>query len=112
VRERETRELRRRRQAWGTGGAALDVTDRTVIVVDDGLATGSTMHAAVAALRRRRPRETVVAVPIAAPEVVAGLAGEVDRVVCPWTPQRFYAVGQAYGDFSEVSDAEVARLLS
>jgi putative phosphoribosyl transferase len=112
VRERETRELRRRRQVWGTGGAALEVTDRTVIVVDDGLATGSTMHAAVAALRRRRPREIVVAVPIAAPEVVVGLATEVDRVVCPWTPQRFHAVGQAYGDFSEVSDAEVARLLS
>ncbi len=112
VRLRETEELHRRREAWATGPGPIAVADRAVLVVDDGLATGSTMRAAVAALRAMRPREIVVAVPIAAPEVAASLATVVDRLICPWTPGSFRAVGEAYVDFSQTTDAEVAQLLS
>lgn len=112
IRGRETRELQRRRRAWGSVRTPVDVTDKTAILVDDGLATGSTMRAAVAAVRRRGPREVVVAVPIAAPEVASSFAVDVDRLVCPWTPEGFHSVGEAYADFSQVADDEVARLLS
>jgi predicted phosphoribosyltransferase len=79
--------------------------------VDDGLATGSTMRAAVAGLRRRRPRRVVVAVPIAAPSTCAELAPEVDDIVCAVTPEPFLAVGQWYEDFSQTTDEEVRELL-
>jgi predicted phosphoribosyltransferase len=87
------------------------VKGETVILVDDGLATGSTMRAAAAGLRRREPAEIVVAVPIAAPETCWELAAEVDRVVCAATAQPFYAVGLWYEDFSQTGDAEVRDLL-
>jgi predicted phosphoribosyltransferase len=104
--------LVRRRHAWGTAREPLDPAGRVVILVDDGLATGSTMRAAVAAVRRRGPAEVVVAVPIAAPDVAAALARDVERVVCPWTPARFHAVGQAYRDFAQIDDHEVRRVLN
>jgi len=88
------------------------VRDKTVILVDDGLATGSTMRAAVAALRRRRPGRIVVAVPVGSPETCAEFQDEADEVVCGRTPEPFYAVGYWYGDFSPTSDEEVRGLLA
>jgi predicted phosphoribosyltransferase len=89
-----------------------DVEGKTVILVDDGLATGASMRAAVAALRRQNPRRIVVAVPVAAAETCAALEVEADEVVCARTPEPFYAVGLWYDDFSQTSDAEVRALLS
>ena len=86
------------------------LTGRAVIVVDDGLATGATMLAAVQALAGAGPRTIMVAVPVASRAAVARLA-ELAEVVCPYTPEPFVAVGQAYDDFDQVSDAEVHRLL-
>ena len=80
---------------------------RSVLLVDDGLATGSTMRAAVAAVRRREPARIVVAVPVGSPATCASLAAEVDDVVCLSTPSDFRAVGQAYADFAPTSDDEV-----
>jgi len=90
----------------------VEVEGKTVILVDDGLATGASMRAAVAALRRRNPRRIVVAVPVAAPETCAALEAEADEVVCARTPDPFYAVGLWYDDFSQTTDAEVRALLS
>ena len=111
VRQRESAELRRRETAYRGGRPAAELHDRTVIVIDDGLATGSTMRAAVAALRRGNPARLVIAVPIGAPRTCAELAKLVDEVVCPWRPDRFWAVGQGYHDFRQTEDAEVRRLL-
>jgi predicted phosphoribosyltransferase len=83
-----------------------------VLLVDDGLATGSTMRAAVAALRREQPRRIVVAVPVASPTARAALAEEVDDVVCLWAPGDFRAVGQGYRDFAPTSDDEVRAALA
>jgi putative phosphoribosyl transferase len=91
---------------------APEVQGRTVILVDDGLATGSTMRAAVAALRRQQPTRVVVAVPIAAPEACEELQAEVDDIVCAVTPEPFYAVGLWYKDFSQTTDEEVRELLA
>jgi predicted phosphoribosyltransferase len=88
------------------------VSGRTVLVVDDGLATGSTMLAAVTALRRLQPTEIVVAVPVGSAEAVALVGRSADAVVCPWVPEPFVAVGYAYHDFTQVGDDEVDRLLS
>lgn len=111
VRERELDELRRREQAYRGGRPALDVDDRVVVLVDDGLATGSTMRAAVAALRQRQPARVVVAVPVAAADTCVALRQQADEVVCTWTPDPFHAVGQGYLDFSATEDDEVRRLL-
>jgi putative phosphoribosyl transferase len=108
----ELRELRRREQAYRDKAPALPVRDKVVIVVDDGLATGSTMRAAIAALRRQRPRRLVVAVPVAAAQTCERLRAEVDEVYCPWTADHFLAVGRGYRDFSATSDDEVRRLLA
>jgi putative phosphoribosyl transferase len=111
---REAAELRRRESAYRGERPAVEIRDRTVIVVDDGLATGSTMRAAVAAVRQGAPARLVVAVPIGAPRTCAELAAAgngVDEVVCPWQPQQFWAVGQGYRDFRQTEDAEVQRLL-
>ncbi len=103
----ETAELDRREQAYRGGRPPLDVEGRTVILVDDGLATGSTMRAAVEAVRRRGPRKVVVAVPVAAASTCEALSGEVDDIVCGQTPEPFLAVGLWYEDFSQTTDEEV-----
>jgi predicted phosphoribosyltransferase len=107
----ERRELERRERAYRGDRPPPDVRGHTVILVDDGLATGSTMRTAVAALRQQGPARIVVAVPIGAPETCAEFQREADDVVCAVTPQPFYAVGLWYGDFSQTSDEEVHDLL-
>lgn len=87
------------------------IAGRTIILVDDGLATGSTMRAAVEALKRDGPSRIVIAVPIAAPETCDTLRDEVDEVICLVTPQPFYAVGLWYEDFAQVADTDVHDLL-
>jgi putative phosphoribosyl transferase len=100
--ERESTQLRARAAAYRRGRAPLVLAARMVVIVDDGLATGSSMRAAVAAVRTQTPREIVVAVPVGAADTCAALRTEVDAVVCVWTPDPFHAVGQAYHDFSPV----------
>jgi putative phosphoribosyl transferase len=107
----ETRELARREDAYRAGRPAPDPRGRTVILVDDGLATGSTMRAAVAALRRLEPARIVVAVPVAAAATCAELRDEADEVVCARTPEPFIAVGLWYEDFRPTTDEEVCELL-
>jgi len=108
---REQRELERREAAYRDGWPVPHVENQTVILVDDGLATGSTIRAAVAALYQQGPRRIVVAVPVGAPSTCQELRREVDEVICAITPDQFYAVGQWYRDFSEVSDETVGELL-
>jgi predicted phosphoribosyltransferase len=107
----EEAELRRQERLYRGDRPPPPVSGRTVILVDDGLATGATMQAAVAALRSAGPQEVVVAVPVAPPETCAELEAEADRVVCAVTPEPFYAVGAWYRDFSQTSDDEVRELL-
>jgi predicted phosphoribosyltransferase len=111
VAARERRELERREQAYRGDRAPLEVRGRTVIVVDDGLATGSTMHAALAALKQLGPARVVVAVPTAAPSTCEEFRREVDELVCKITPEPFYAVGLSYEDFSQTTDDDVRALL-
>ncbi|HYD00351.1 MAG TPA: phosphoribosyltransferase [Phycisphaerales bacterium] len=107
----ETAELARRELAFRGGRGPLDVRGRTVLLVDDGLATGSTMRSAAEALRQLSPARVVVAVPVGAPETCDAFRGEVDEVVCGVTPEPFYGVGMWYEDFSQTSDDEVRMLL-
>jgi predicted phosphoribosyltransferase len=109
--ERERRELVRRERLYRGDRPPIDVAGRTVIVVDDGLATGSTMRAAVHALRKMSPRAIIVAVPVAARGTCDALRHEVDDVICLHTPEPFDAVGAWYDDFSQTSDAEVFKIL-
>ncbi len=109
--ESERQELERRERRYREDRPLPEVAGRTVILVDDGLATGSTMRAAVAALRQESPKRIVVAVPIASPETCDAFRNEVDDVVCAVTPEPFYAVGLWYDDFSQTSDEEVHDLL-
>ena len=111
VAEREMRELDRRERSYRGNRPALDVRGKTVIVVDDGLATGSTMKAAVRALRQMRPNAIVVAVPVAARQTCDEFRAEVDDIVCSRTPEPFQAVGLWYDDFSQTTDEEVHELL-
>jgi predicted phosphoribosyltransferase len=108
----ELEELRRRERLYRGDRPPPDVRGKTVILVDDGLATGSTMLAAVRALRQQQPARIVVAVPIAAPDTCELLRAEVDDVVCAVTPEPFYAVGLWYRDFSQTTDEEVRELLA
>lgn len=112
VAAREARELARRERAYRGDRPPPEVRDRVVILVDDGLATGATMRAAVAAVRGQDPARLVVAVPVGAPSVCALLRAEADEVVCAAMPEPFYAVGQWYEDFSETTDDEVRALLA
>ncbi len=107
----ERAELERRDHAYRDGRPPPDVRGRTVILVDDGLATGSTMRAAAAALRQEHAARIVVAAPVAPAEACAELESEVDRVVCGVTPEPFYAVGLWYDDFAQTTDEEVHDLL-
>jgi predicted phosphoribosyltransferase len=107
----EQRELARREQAYRGNRPPIDARGRTVILVDDGLATGSTMRAAIAALRKQRPARIVVAVPVGAQEICEEFRHEADEIVCACTPEPFYAVGLWYNDFSQTTDDEVRDLL-
>jgi predicted phosphoribosyltransferase len=107
----ERRELERRERAYRQGRAAPDVRGKTVILVDDGLATGASMYAATSALRRLGPERIVVAVPVAAPETCAAFRDLVDEIQCALTPEPFFGVGRWYEDFSQTTDDEVRDLL-
>jgi predicted phosphoribosyltransferase len=109
---REAKELQRRERHYRDGRPAPEVRGRTVILVDDGLATGTTMRAAVAALRQQEPARIIVAVPVGAAQSCEELAEEADEVVCVRTPQPFYAVGLWYRNFAQTSDEEVRELLA
>jgi erythromycin esterase-like protein/predicted phosphoribosyltransferase len=111
VAEREARELLRRERAYRDGRPPLELRGRTVILVDDGLATGASMRAAVQALRRYRPGRIVVAVPAAPESTCQELTAMVDDVVCATTPSPFFAVGASYWDFTQTTDEEVRDLL-
>jgi putative phosphoribosyl transferase len=104
-------ELTRRERLYRGDRPPADVRGRTVILVDDGLATGATMRAALAALRRQQPARLVVAVPTAALETCDEMRAEADDVVCATTPEPFYSVGLWYEDFSQTTDDEVRELL-
>jgi len=107
----EQEELERRQRAYRGDRPAPEVGGRTVILIDDGLATGSTMRAAVAALRQQGPARIVVAVPVGAPGTCEELQNEADEAICARMPEPFYAVGFWYGDFSQTTDEEVHDLL-
>jgi predicted phosphoribosyltransferase len=111
VAEKEGRELARRERAYRGDRPPPEIEGRTVILVDDGLATGSSMRAAIQALRRLQPAEIVVAVPSAPESTCRELTHEVDHVVCATTPAPFVAVGQSYLDFTQTTDDEVRTLL-
>jgi predicted phosphoribosyltransferase len=110
--DREAAELIRREAVYRGGRAPVDVTGKTVILVDDGLATGSSMMAAIAALRESDPAAIVIAVPAAPESTYRQFAGTVDQVVCASMPTPFVAVGESFRDFRQVSDDEVRELLS
>jgi putative phosphoribosyl transferase len=109
---REAQELERREEAYDGRRAATKLDGKTVILVDDGLATGSTMRAAATAVRELNPERVVVAVPVAAAETCDEFRDVVDEVVCQVTPAPFHSVGLWYDDFSQTSDDEVRRLLA
>jgi putative phosphoribosyl transferase len=109
---RERAELLRRERAYLGDAPAPEARGRTVILVDDGLATGSTMRAAAAALGRQGPGRVVIAVPVAARETCEELRTEVDEIVCAETPEPFRGVGRWYQDFSQTTDEEVRELLA
>ena len=111
VARREQRELERRERRYRGDRPPPDIAGRTVIVVDDGLATGASMRVAVAALRQEHPGRIVVAVPVAPPETCDALRLDADDVVCAVTPQPFYAVGLWYEDFDQTTDEEVHDLI-
>jgi len=108
---REIEELNRRRQIYRHDRPAPQLDGKTVIVVDDGLATGATMKAAVRALRQMNVKHLVVAVPVGAGDTCRELEKEADEVICPYKPDPFYGVGRWYGDFSQTSDEQLEKLL-
>jgi putative phosphoribosyl transferase len=107
----ELQELRRREHAYRGERPAPRTQGRRVILVDDGLATGATMRAAVAVVRHQQPAEVLVAVPVAPPDTVAALQQEADAVICPATPEPFLGIGRWYEDFAQVTDEDVRALL-
>ncbi|MFC7333185.1 phosphoribosyltransferase [Rhodocista pekingensis] len=108
---RQLAEIERRAAHYREGRPAIPIAGRTVIVVDDGIATGGTLRAALRALRRHGPARLIVAVPVAPPDVLAGLADAADGIVCLESPADFGAVGAHYVDFDQVSDAEAIAIL-
>jgi predicted phosphoribosyltransferase len=111
VAKREAHEVERRERLYRNDKPPIDVANRIVILVDDGLATGSTMKAAVAALRRQHPAKIIVAVPTAPPDTCDELRPNADEVVCAVTPEPFFSVGLWYEHFEQTTDAEVSELL-
>jgi predicted phosphoribosyltransferase len=111
ITQKQARAIERLEQLYRGNRDAPDVHGRTLILVDDGMATGSTMRVAVIALRRKDPREIIAAVPVASVDACDKVEKEADAVVCLYRPQEFFAVGQWYRDFSQVGDAEVRDLL-
>ena len=111
VADREARELERREHLYRGDAAPIEVRGATVVLVDDGLATGSTMKAAVRAVRQREPAEVIVGVPVGSVEACGELGREADQVVCLYVPRWFAAVGEWYADFSQTTDDEVRELL-
>ncbi|RMF25328.1 MAG: phosphoribosyltransferase [Cyanobacteria bacterium J083] len=109
---KEQKELKRRDQLYRGDRPAPDLTGRTVIIVDDGIATGSTLKAAIAAIKQQKPEKIIVAVPVAPPDVCQELKNEVDEVVCLLTPEWLYSISLWYDDFSPTTDEEVRRLLA
>lgn len=115
IREEAARQLaviETRRKAWLEGRPRVPVAGRTAIVVDDGIATGATVRAALHALRRQRPKWLVVATPVAPPDTVAALEREADEVLTLLRPARFRAIGYFYRDFTQLGDAQVAAMLA
>jgi putative phosphoribosyl transferase len=110
--DEEQRELERRERLYRDDHPFPDVSDKVVILVDDGLATGSSMRAAVRALRQHHPARVVIATPVGAPDTCASLRGDVDDVVCAMTPEHFQAVGLWYEQFDQTTDQEVRDLLA
>ncbi|WP_445505252.1 phosphoribosyltransferase [Microvirga sp. G4-2] len=109
--QRQLQEIERRRQHYLAGRQPVDVRGRVAIVVDDGIATGSTVRAALKGLAQVRPARLILAVPVAPKDAVNRLRAEADEVICLMTPEPFYAVGQHYDDFRQTSDREVTTLL-
>lgn len=108
---KEGKELERRERAYRGERPPPEIGGRTVLLVDDGLATGSTMRAAAAALRAQQPARLAVAVPVAAPDTCDEFQSEVDEIICAATPEPFLGVGRWYHDFSQTTDEEVHHLL-
>jgi len=111
VSAQQQKELERREQEYRGTRTQANVEGRTAILIDDGLATGASMHAAVRALRLKHPKGIVVAVPVASPSTSADFKSEADAVVCVFSPEPFYAVGEWYDDFNQTTDEEVKALL-
>jgi len=111
VTAREQQEIQRREQLYRDGRPALPIRDRTVILVDNGLATGASMLAAARAARAQQPKRVIVAVPVASRDACEKFRQHVDDVICAETPEPFYSVGTWYEDFSQTSDGEVRELL-
>jgi putative phosphoribosyl transferase len=107
----ELAEIERRRELYIGERARAEIAGQVVIVIDDGIATGATTRAALQAIRRRKPKELVLAVPVAPGETIAKLRGEVDALICLETPEFFGAIGYFYDDFRQVSDREVIAIL-
>jgi predicted phosphoribosyltransferase len=107
----EMEEARRREERFRAGKPPASFEDRIVIIVDDGLATGATMRAAVRSVKQSQPLQVIVAVPVGSREACAALRQEADEVVCPYEPEAFWAIGYFYANFEPTEDAEVQRLL-
>jgi putative phosphoribosyl transferase len=110
-RAKQLQEIERRRRLYAAGRPRIELRDRTAIVVDDGIATGATMEAALHAVRRAGPRRLVLAVPVAPPETIERLRPQVDAIECLITPRDLGAIGMFYADFRQLSDDEVVALL-
>jgi len=110
--EAQTRELKRREAAYAKHLAAPDLQGKTVIITDDGIATGATVRVAIETVKRSGPRECILAVPVASPRSLRELEPMVDRLICLQSPDFFYAVGQFYSQFTQVDDDDVVELLN
>lgn len=109
--ERQKQEIRRRQNFYRQGVSEPEIKDKNVIVVDDGIATGYTMKAALASVRNRGAATLTVAIPVGPPSTIKELEGQADNIVCLYTPEYFQAIGQFYSDFSQTTDEEVIELL-